>query len=153
MQCLGGEVDGCKTNFAGKRIQIKDNRYWCRIRVLYLGYCTSSLRQITTVRLFTQLLVLFKGPVPFGPWNRFVDQNDTLRQFSMTRDDNLPGRMRSCPMQVLGSPMTPSSRTGVHWKEMNLPIASFEMQYWRSPETSATKAPESDSAYTLPGTC
>lgn len=52
-----------------------------------------------------------------------------------------PGRMRSTPMQVLGSLAIPSSRTGMHWKDMNLPIASLVTQYRRTPEPSSIKVP------------
>lgn len=60
-----------------------------------------------------------------------------------TKDDKLPGRTRSCPMQLLGSPTIPSSRIGVHSKEMYLLIASLVTRYWSSPETSGIGEPES----------
>lgn len=56
--------------------------------------------------------------------------------------------MRSWPMQILVSPTTPSSRTGVHWNEMNFPMASLVIRYC-SPETPGIREPESPSTCTF----
>jgi hypothetical protein len=48
-------------------------------------------------------------------------------------------------MNVLASPTIPSSLIGVHLKERNFPIASFETWYCSEPEASEAGLPSSSS--------